>query len=147
MKILAEQDPVKKRSDIVDEQIDSFGKAVLAMTLGCARCHDHKFDPVVQRDYYALYATFAGVEHGSRPMATPQEKAERAERLKPLQEDRERLGQQIAAIEKSINERAEQEAPELEQNWHRPSVTRTGTEETYFMEDLPENALGADSCH
>ena len=42
-KILAEQDPLKKQADIVDEQIDTVGRAFLGMTLGCARCHDHKF--------------------------------------------------------------------------------------------------------
>lgn len=40
--------------DIVDEQIDTIGKAFLGMTIGCARCHDHKFDPIPTEDYYAL---------------------------------------------------------------------------------------------
>jgi hypothetical protein len=40
--------------DVVDEQVDTIGKSMLGLTLGCARCHDHKFDPVSQRDYYAL---------------------------------------------------------------------------------------------
>ena len=52
-KILAEQDEVKKQADIVDEQIDTVGKTFLGLTLGCARCHDHKFDPIPTRDYYA----------------------------------------------------------------------------------------------
>jgi hypothetical protein len=42
------------RMDIVDEQLDTMGRAFLGMTIGCARCHDHKFDPVSTRDYYAL---------------------------------------------------------------------------------------------
>ncbi|MED5417719.1 MAG: DUF1549 domain-containing protein, partial [Verrucomicrobiota bacterium] len=49
-KILAEKDPVKKRADIVDEQIDTMGRVFLGLALGCARCHDHKFDPVPERD-------------------------------------------------------------------------------------------------
>ncbi len=40
--------------DVVDEQLDTMGKAMLGMTIGCARCHDHKFDPIPTRDYYAL---------------------------------------------------------------------------------------------
>ncbi len=40
--------------DVVDEQLDTIGKAFLAQTIGCARCHDHKFDPIPTRDYYAL---------------------------------------------------------------------------------------------
>jgi hypothetical protein len=51
---LAEYDKEKLRMDIVDEQIDSLGRVFLGLTLGCARCHDHKFDPVPTRDYYAL---------------------------------------------------------------------------------------------
>lgn len=40
--------------DVVDEQLDTMGKSMLGMTIGCARCHDHKFDPIPTRDYYAL---------------------------------------------------------------------------------------------
>ncbi|HTE17025.1 MAG TPA: DUF1549 domain-containing protein, partial [Armatimonadota bacterium] len=53
-KMLAEDDPMKQEEDIVDEQVDTLGKAFLGLTLGCARCHDHKFDPISQSDYYAL---------------------------------------------------------------------------------------------
>ena len=51
------------RADTVDEMIRATGEAFLGLTIGCARCHDHKFDPITQRDYYSLYATFAGVYH------------------------------------------------------------------------------------
>jgi cytochrome c553 len=44
--------------DLVDEQIDAVSQAILGLTLACARCHDHKFDPVTQRDYYALAGIF-----------------------------------------------------------------------------------------
>ena len=49
-----EQDKQMLRMDIVDEQLETMGRAFLGMTIGCARCHDHKFDPILQRDYYAL---------------------------------------------------------------------------------------------
>ncbi|MBI1841914.1 MAG: DUF1553 domain-containing protein [Verrucomicrobia bacterium] len=51
-------DKEKMVSDMVDDQIDTVGKAFLGLTLGCARCHDHKFDPVSTRDYYALAGVF-----------------------------------------------------------------------------------------
>ncbi len=51
---LEEQDKKQLRMDAVDEQLDTIGKAFLAQTIGCARCHDHKFDPIPTRDYYAL---------------------------------------------------------------------------------------------
>ena len=63
-KVLAEVDARKMEMDIVDEQVDTVGRAFLGLTLGCARCHDHKFDPVSTRDYYAL----AGVFQSTRTM-------------------------------------------------------------------------------
>ena len=52
--------------DIVDEQIDTVGRAFMGLTLGCARCHDHKFDPIATTDYYAL----AGIFRSTRTMET-----------------------------------------------------------------------------
>lgn len=57
-KVLAEGDKDKLVMDTIDEQIDTMGKAFLGMTLGCARCHTHKFDPIMHDDYYALAAIF-----------------------------------------------------------------------------------------
>ena len=57
-KVLAEPDMEKLVMDTIDEQIDATGKVFTAITLGCARCHDHKFDPLKQKDYYALGAIF-----------------------------------------------------------------------------------------
>ncbi len=54
-----EQDKQQLRFDVIDEQLDTIGRALLGQTLGCARCHDHKFDPVPQRDYYALAGILA----------------------------------------------------------------------------------------
>ncbi|MGV3773194.1 MAG: DUF1553 domain-containing protein [Verrucomicrobiales bacterium] len=51
---LEEQDKAQLRMDIVDEQLDTIGKAFLAQTIGCARCHDHKFDHIPTKDYYAM---------------------------------------------------------------------------------------------
>ena len=55
--------------DVVDEQIDVVSQSMLGLTLACARCHDHKFDPVSQRDYYALAGIFSSSEplYGTQP--------------------------------------------------------------------------------
>ena len=63
-KVLAEVDQPKMRMDIVDEQIDAVGRVFLGLTLGCARCHDHKFDPISTADYYGL----AGIFKSTRTM-------------------------------------------------------------------------------
>jgi len=57
-----EQDKELLRMDVIDEQIDTVGRAFLGMTLGCARCHDHKFDPVPTADYYALAGIFRSTQ-------------------------------------------------------------------------------------
>lgn len=61
-KVLAETDEAKMRMDIVDEQIDTFGRVFLGLTLGCARCHDHKFDPISTADYYGLAGIFKSTQ-------------------------------------------------------------------------------------
>jgi hypothetical protein len=61
-KMLAEQDKAKMRIDIVDEQIDTLSRTALGLTVACARCHDHKFDPISSKDYYALAGIFASTK-------------------------------------------------------------------------------------
>ena len=78
-----------QRADELHDMVSTTGSAFLGLTVGCARCHDHKFDPVPQQDYYALTAVVAGVEHGERPLVAPQEQ----------QPERE---QQIAQIEDQL---------------------------------------------
>ena len=64
-KVLAEQDVDKMLIDIVDEQVNTVGRAFLALPVGCARCHDHKFDPIPTADYYAM----AGVLRSTSTMS------------------------------------------------------------------------------
>ena len=64
-KVLAEQDVDKMVIDIVDEQVNVIGRSFLAEPVGCARCHDHKFDPIPTADYYAL----AGILRSTKTMA------------------------------------------------------------------------------
>ncbi len=52
----------------LDDMINTTGTAFLGLTTGCARCHNHKFDPISQRDYYSMQAVFAGVQHGDRAL-------------------------------------------------------------------------------
>ncbi|GAB5441853.1 MAG: DUF1549 domain-containing protein [Fuerstiella sp.] len=61
-KMLSERDKLKLKMDVVDEQVNTVGAAFLGMTLGCARCHDHKFDPIPTQDYYALAGIFRSTQ-------------------------------------------------------------------------------------
>ncbi len=57
-----QQDKEFLRMDVIDEQIDTIGRAFMGLTIGCARCHDHKFDPISTQDYYALVGIFKSTE-------------------------------------------------------------------------------------
>ena len=56
------------RQDSLDEIVNNVGQTFLGLSVGCARCHDHKFDPITAKDYYAMQAFFAGVQYGERPL-------------------------------------------------------------------------------
>ncbi len=62
VKSVGEKDQQRFVADLVDEQIDTTTRAFLATTVACARCHDHKFDPIPQADYYALAGIFRSTE-------------------------------------------------------------------------------------
>ncbi len=61
-KTLAEQNPRQFQADVVDEQIDTTTRVILGISVACARCHDHKFDPILQTDYYALAGIFENTQ-------------------------------------------------------------------------------------
>lgn len=61
-KALLEQNPRQFQADLIDEQIDTVTRVILGVSVACARCHDHKFDPIRQTDYYALAGIFSSTE-------------------------------------------------------------------------------------
>ncbi|MFO0889236.1 MAG: DUF1553 domain-containing protein [Isosphaeraceae bacterium] len=98
---LEEQDKRQLDMDLVDEQLDTIGKAILGQTIGCARCHDHKFDPIPTRDYYALAGILAStraLEHAnvSKWLEVPLPVPEREEAALRRQEEA------VAALEARI---------------------------------------------
>ncbi len=76
----------QQRMDDLDDMIAATGSAFLGLTVHCARCHDHKFDPIAQADYYALQAVFAGVQHADRPIEVPDPDDRRRRRVAVLAE-------------------------------------------------------------
>jgi hypothetical protein len=98
---LEEQNKRLLEMDVVDEQLDTLGKAFFGQALGCARCHDHKFDPIPMRDYYAL----AGILKSSRQLEHANV-SKWLERPLPLAADEEaRLAAQekaVAALEEEL---------------------------------------------
>ncbi len=118
-KVLAEPDETKMEMDIIDEQIDSLGRAFLGLTLGCARCHDHKFDPLTMEDYYGL----AGIFKSTRTMESFKKVARWHENvlagdkeLAQKAEHDQQIGRQKTAIQALIskaNEKLKAEKPGL----------------------------------
>jgi len=123
-KMLAEQDKEKMNIDIVDEQIDTFSRTMLGVTLACARCHDHKFDPFTQRDYYSM----AGVLMSTRTMADQAFVSQWMER--PLETDARR--QERQEHQKRIDESIAAERM-LVKRFHEELVSGGG------LEKLPED--------
>ena len=68
-----------QRQDELADMVNTTGTAFLGLTMGCARCHNHKFDPILQKDYYAMQAVFAGVSHGERELREKSDAANRPE--------------------------------------------------------------------
>jgi hypothetical protein len=85
------------RQDQLDEMIQGTGAAMLGLTVGCARCHNHKFDPITQKDYYSLQAVFDGVRFGSRPLRTLKND-EHQEQFQALEKEIARVKKKVAAL-------------------------------------------------
>lgn len=132
--IVGNQDPVQAaqiRANGIDEIVRATSESFLGLTVGCARCHDHKFDAISQRDYHGMYTTFAGVFHDSRTVATDEQRAAYEGQVAPLRAERDRLATSRKELESGIMARAESNIAEFEARWTRPPVDRKGTEEIF----------------
>ncbi len=88
MKLLARQDEL-------EEIVATVGQAFLGLTVNCARCHDHKFDPIPSEEYYRMISALDGVRHGEREVMQPEASAKLAE----LRQRSEQLGAAIAMLD------------------------------------------------
>lgn len=94
---IGKDEPSKRlaRQDSLDEMVNNIGQTFLGLSIGCARCHDHKFDPITAKDYYAMQAFVAGVEYEDRELRTPEAIAARARVIQ--------IKNQVAALDKQLS--------------------------------------------
>ncbi|MFN9911572.1 MAG: DUF1549 domain-containing protein, partial [Pirellulaceae bacterium] len=95
------------RAATLDDMITATASAFLGLTVNCARCHNHKFDPIPAEDYYRLRAAFEGVTHGRRVVASAAEQKAYEVAIKPLNQQAKKLELELADREADIARRAE----------------------------------------
>jgi hypothetical protein len=145
---LEEQDKKQLDMDIVDEQLDTIGKAFMAQTIGCARCHDHKFDPIPTRDYYAMAGILRNVQtvkhaNVSEWMEVPMPVAPEEETMFAEHEAA------VAGLESEIKSAKEAvrklagSGPAAKDGAHTPSVVPTGSLAGVVVDSAQARGVGA----
>ena len=86
------QDAAYNRNEVLVEMTNVVGSGFLGVTLGCARCHDHKFDPIRQKDYYRIQAFFSTTQQKDIPLYKPEEEARVKDDRRPVGHAGENLG-------------------------------------------------------
>ncbi|MEY5006566.1 MAG: hypothetical protein RI969_1654 [Verrucomicrobiota bacterium] len=125
------QDPVAKkviRSATLDDMVTATGSAFLGLTINCARCHHHKFDPIPTEDYYRIRSAFEGVVHGRRPLATKEQTQAYNAAMGPLNKERAQVVAEQETLTKAIETKAK--AVLATRKYPRPKADTLLTEET-----------------
>ena len=87
------------RQDQMEEMIGTVSQTFLGLTVNCARCHDHKYDPIPQREYYRMKAAFDGIWQGERDLLTPAEQQAHRERVQSLEGRIAEVEDRLSALE------------------------------------------------
>lgn len=93
------------REDEMEDLVSVVGQTFLGLTVNCARCHDHKSDPIPQQEYYRIKAVFDGVKHGERPVVGTVENKKLQEQRSALDEAHKQAGFRISGIESAAIKR------------------------------------------
>ena len=115
------------RNEVLTERTDIVGAAFLGLTVGCARCHDHKLDPISQKDYYRLMAYFAATEENNVSLVAPEVKQAWERQVKELQGQITALRNRAKSAAAGERERLTKEADGLEDNLPGPPATIPAT--------------------
>lgn len=121
---------LQARANDLDDMIGTTSATFLGLTVNCSRCHDHKFDPILQTDYYRLQAVFAGVRHGRRSLASPEEARERRRQQETIDAELATVDGEISTLKAAVQPRIEAQSDSLLIGLSEP-VTSRGTEEAF----------------
>jgi len=111
----------------LEDMLGTIGQTFLGVTLNCARCHNHKFDPIPQRDYYRIKAVFQGVRHGERSLVTKEEETRRASEAAAKKHKLAAVELRLAEIETNARTRAmERRAPTRREQGSNHAGSETG---------------------
>jgi hypothetical protein len=136
------QDEEMNRQEVLTEMVAGVSSAFLGLTVGCARCHNHKFDPIPQSDYYRLQAVFAATEGKDLPIATGEEKAAYERALKEFEARRKPITGAINEIEKPYREQLRQEKKKKLEERHLRVLDIPKEQRTEEQKQLAKEAEG-----
>jgi hypothetical protein len=102
-------DPEESRQEVLTEIATSVGQTFLGMTINCARCHNHKFDPILQSDFYSLQAVFAGAKGKDVEIGSPEDKAAWEAADKAYKERLAPINNALKALAKPYEDRIREE--------------------------------------
>jgi hypothetical protein len=114
------QEVASSRNEVLTEMTNVVGSAVLGVTLGCARCHDHKFDPIRHTDYYRMQAFFASTHEDDMPLASAEEQAAWKKRHDAIQEEMKQLRSQMRGLKGEARNAMEQKIKDMEAKLPEP---------------------------
>ena len=135
------------RTEYAADRVNTFGTAMLGLTVGCARCHDHKFDPFTQKDYYQLFAFFNNIDdagmysHFTRATPTPTLALPTPKQEKQLAE----LQQKISAAESRLENITRASSNEFSA-WLKTAEIKAPAPIEHFTFDKVTNSTTPDSC-
>ncbi len=126
------QEVASSRNEILTERTDMVGAAFLGLTVGCARCHDHRFDPIKQRDYYQLQAFIAATEENDIPLEEDSvSPADWRAETKKLRAELKKMRGQVKLAEPAEQAKIREEYAKLESQLPEPPATLSSTKNDY----------------